>query len=82
MSELIIKYKNKKVLEVLKDLSKYFEFSIVLPNKEKEPKTFEINNVTVLKGDASIEETELNQIFSNKSIDSKKLREKLWDRSK
>ena len=82
MPELIIKYKNRKTLEVLKDLAKYFNFSVEMPqiSSKTENKT-EINGVTILPFDGTIDTSELESIFSGKSINSKKLRSDAWLRN-
>jgi hypothetical protein len=81
MPELIIKYKNKKTLDLLLDIAKYFDFSIILPAKSKEKKT-KVNGVTLIPGDSSIDTSELQGIFSLKNIDAKQLRQKAWKRTK
>lgn len=81
MAELIIKYKNKKTLEVLKDLAKYFDFSVVVPSTTKRSKVINKNGVTIIKADSSIDTTELEQIFTDQTLDAKKLRDNAWKRS-
>ena len=39
MPEVIIKYKNAKVLEALKDFAKYLDFVVELPKAKKKAKT-------------------------------------------
>ncbi len=82
MPELVIKYKNKKTLEALKDLSKYFGFSVVLPKKPAPKKNFTINGVTIIPGDSSIDVSELEIIFSGRNIEAKQLRKDAWQRVK
>jgi len=82
MPELVIKYKNKKTLEVLKELAKYFKFSVVtheFNTKEKTPKS---NGVKIIPGDKTIDTSELEAIFSNKNLDAKQLRNEAWLRNK
>lgn len=82
MPELVIKYKNKKTLEALKDIAKYFEFSVVVPAKPKKTKITGINGVTIIPADSSVDTSDLEAIFSGKNIDSRKLRDNSWQRSK
>jgi len=79
MQQVIIKYKNLKTLMLLKDLAKYFDFVISIPQK-KTTKT--INGVTIIPGDNSIDTSELTKIFTEKNIDTKKLRQEAWQRRK
>lgn len=82
MPELVIKYKNKRTLEALKDFAKYFEFSMELPANANKTKIAGINGVTILPADSSVDTSDLEAIFSGKQIDSKKLRNNSWQRSK
>lgn len=82
MSEVVIKYKDKKVLEVLKDFAKYFEFTIETPEIESVKNKTEINGVTIVSGDSSIDTSDLKEIFTGRSFDSVKVRKDLWDRNK
>lgn len=86
MPEVTIKYKNPKTLEALKDLSKYFDFSIAKPKTGKKnahiKDTFTINGVTVVRGDSSIDISEMSDVFTGKNIDAKELRKGAWLRSK
>jgi len=86
MPEVTIKYKDSKTLEALKDFSKYFDFIISKPkNKKKEalPKnTFTINGVTVIRGDSSIDISEMSDVFTGKNINAKELRKEAWQRNK
>lgn len=79
MPELIIKYKSKKTLQALLDFAKHFNFSIVLPSNSKE-KTSKINGVSIISGDSTIDTSELEVIFSSKSIDAKDYRKRAWQR--
>lgn len=81
MPELIIKYKNKKTIEVLKDLAKYFDFSVIMPVKTSNSKVKTTNGVTIIQGDSSIDIAEMERIFSKQNMDAKKLRENAWKRS-
>ncbi|MEJ7683623.1 MAG: hypothetical protein WKG06_38340 [Segetibacter sp.] len=67
MPEIIVKYKNKKTLEALRDLAKYFDYVILSPysetNKEKQ---INMNGVTIIPADSSIDTSDLNNIFTGK----------------
>ncbi len=79
MEEIVIRYKNQRVLEVLKDLTKYFDFSIVAPDKKKKVnKTDSINGVTVVLGDPSVNTSDLTDIFTDKGLDAGKIRAEQW----
>ena len=82
MPELIIKYKNKKTLEVLKDFSKYFDFSVVIPQIITKEKASGSNGVKIIPADKTIDTSELETIFSNKNLDAKQLRNEAWLRNK
>lgn len=85
MSEITVKYKSKRALEALKDLSKYFDFSIVMPGvreKNKNPKTSKLNGITIVPGDSSIDTSDLTNVFSGRNIDPQKLRKEAWQRRK
>jgi hypothetical protein len=83
MNEVVIRYKNKKVLEVLRDFAKYFEFTIVTSGIESEKKSKSlINGVTIIEGDSSVDASELKDIFTGREFDSIKVRKDLWERSK
>ncbi len=74
MPELVIKYKNKKTLEALKDFAKYFEFSLVTPQVISKEKSIKSNGVKIVPADKTINTSELETIFSNKNLDAKQLR--------
>ena len=81
MPELVIKYKNKKTLEALLAFSRFFDFSVIQPKKAKSENAFQVNGVTLLAADKSVDIKELDAIFSGKNIDSRKLRENAWRRT-
>ena len=81
MPELIIKYKSKKTLDALINFSKYFNFSIIFPSKSPK-KITNINGVSIIPSDSSIDTSELESIFSNKNLNADELRQKAWQRSK
>jgi len=83
MPEVIITYKSQKTLDALKDFAKYFDFNISAPKKKSSitKENFVINGVTMVRGSGTIDNTEMNKIFSTNSINAKDLRSK-WQRKK
>ncbi|MBK0383786.1 hypothetical protein I5M32_12525 [Pedobacter sp. SD-b] len=75
MPELVIKYKNKKTLEALKSISKYFDFSIIENEKSKPEK---LQKFSIIKGKGKINTLEMEEIFTNANLNAKKLREEAW----
>lgn len=82
MPEITIKYKNKKTLDALIDFSKYFDFSFVLPNKKSVEKLSNINGVTIISADKSIDISEIENIFTSKNLIAKDIRKTAWQRKK
>ena len=82
MHEAVIKYRNPKTLEMLKDVAKHFDFSILEMPKSKKKKDFKINGVSIIAGNSDIDTSELHQVFTGKNIDAKKLRTNAWQRKK
>jgi len=80
MPEIVIKYKNRKTLQALMDLAKYFDFIISSSPKIEKDKTI-INGVTIIPADNSVDVTSLSKVFSGKNIETKKLRD-TWQRKK
>ena len=79
MPEIVIKYKNVKTLDLLKDLSKYFDF-VLSPPKSENKKETSVNGVTFISANPTIDTSDLMDIFSGRQIDAKSLREKAWQR--
>jgi hypothetical protein len=82
MPEITIKYKNKKTLDALIDFSKYFDFSVVLPYKKTVEKISNINGVTIISANKSIDISEIENIFTGKNIIAKEIRKAAWQRKK
>ena len=82
MKEVTIKYKSNKTLEALKDLGKYFGFSISEPGPSKKKLKVQINGVTVVPGDESIDVSELHEIFTGKQLNAAQLRSSGWERKR
>jgi len=80
MPEVIVKYKDQKTLKMLKDIAKYFNFSVIDPDHNKEVKRQDIKGVTVIPGNKAIETSDLESVFTNKSWDAKQLRREAWKR--
>ncbi len=74
MPEVKIKYNNPKTLRVLKVLAKHFDF--VIKND------YQIRGVSITSTDKSINITELENVFSNKDINVRTLRNEVWQRKK
>jgi hypothetical protein len=80
MPELVVRYSNQRTLQMLTDLAKYFDFEIAKP-KARKKMNFQVNGVTVVSGDESIDISPLSAIYSGREIDSAKLRQSAWQRS-
>ena len=83
MKEVTIKYKSNKTLAALRELGKYLNFSIA-DHKVKEVTESEgdINGIPVIAGDKSIDISELHDVFTDKNLSAKQLREIAWQRKK
>ena len=84
MQEIIIRYKNPKTLDALKDMSKYFDFIISVPvnkNKNKKETTF-LNGVSITRERELTSSNKMKNVFTGKNIDAKDLRNKAWQRQK
>ena len=83
MPEIIVKYKNKRTLEALRDFAKYFDYVISSPDsKRKKAKPNIVNGVTIIPADNSINVSELTAIFTGKDVSSSQLRNDAWQRKK
>ena len=82
MPEVIVKYKNKKTLAVLNDLAKYFGYSISAFSREVSRKQNDVNGVTIISADSSVDASDLTTIFTGKNIDAEQLRKEVWQRKK
>jgi hypothetical protein len=80
MPEVTVKYKSEKSLQVLKDISKYFDFEVKTATPKKATKAKES---VIVKGRGVTDETirELTAVFTDAKMDAKKLR-KSWRRDK
>lgn len=83
MPEIIVKYKSKRTLEALQDFAKYFDYEIALVDaKDAEQSRLELNGVTIISADSSIDTTDLQEIFTGKNISPSELRNNAWQRRK
>jgi len=82
MPEIIVKYKNKRTLEALKEFAKYFDLEILLARSKKKDNQMNLNGITIIRGDSSIDINDLSNIFSGRNIDPLALRKKEWQRKK
>lgn len=80
MPEIIIRYKSSKTLAALQDLAKYFDF--VISSSVRDKKQITLNGVPLVPADGSIDTSDLGDIFTNKNIDPKQLRDEAWQRKK
>ena len=80
MPELIIKYNDNRTLEVLTDLSKYFDFEISR-SSDIDKSALSVKQISFIPGDKTMNPNELTTIFTGKNIDSKNLRKQAWSRS-
>ncbi len=76
MPEVIIKYKKPETLKILKGLAKYFDFKVSVVKEE----SVNLNGVTFIPGDKSINLSGMEEIFTGRNIDAKELRKKAWQR--
>ena len=77
MPEITIRYKSTKTLQALKEFARLWDFIIYPAKSEKE--LSEVNGVTIIPADNSVDTTSLFKIFTGKKIDAKELRSK-WQR--
>ena len=80
MPELIIKYNDNRTLEVLTDLSKYFDFEISR-SSDIDKSDLSVKKISFIPGDKTMNSNELTTIFTGKNIDPKNLRKQAWSRS-
>ncbi len=83
MPEIIVKYKSKRTLEALRDFAKYFDYVISSPDSEvKKDEQINLNGVTIIPADNSVDTSELSEIFTGKNINPSELRHEAWQRRK
>jgi hypothetical protein len=79
MPEITIRYKSKKTLNALKDLAKYFDFSIV--PKQNSAEAYSDYDL-IIPPSEKLDLNALRKLFSGKDIDAKELRNSLWIKEK
>lgn len=83
MPEIIVKYKSKRTLEALRDFATYFDYVISLPDSEqKKEKRLNLNGVTIIPADSSVDVSDLSNIHTGKNINPEQLRNEAWQRKK
>lgn len=83
MPEIIVKYKNRRTLEALQDLAKYFDYVISSPDPAgKVNEKITLNGVTIIPADSSVDTSDLTEVFTGKNINSSQLRNEAWQRRK
>jgi hypothetical protein len=78
MPEIIIKYKNSKALDAIKDLAKYFDFVLEKPKSKKAAnKSVSTDSLPIVFADKP-DVTALAGIWKDKDISLTDLRKKAW----
>jgi len=89
MQEVVIQYRNPKVLEVLRSISELFGFKVLTPRRVKEAvpaqesevaEPDQLNGVTIIPASGKLTSGGLADIF--KGVDARKLREEAWTRNR
>lgn len=81
MPEIIVKYKDKRTLEALQDFAKYFDYEISFPSSAGGVEAqISLNGVTLVPADASVDTSDLTEIFTGKNINPAALRKEAWQR--
>lgn len=81
MPEIIVRYKDQRTLDALRDFAKYFDYEISLPDSaDTNEKLIPLNGVTVVAADRSIDTSALAEIFTGKHINPAQLRKDAWQR--
>lgn len=89
MQQVIIQYRNPKVLEVLKSISVLLGFKVLAPSVEQpviaqEEKGVDsvtsVNGVTIIPASGSLKSGGLKDVL--KGVDARKLREEAWERNR
>lgn len=83
MPQITIQYKNKRSLEALQDLAKYFDYTISSPDSEsKAERQITLNGISIIPADNPVDTSDLNEIFTGKNISPSHLRNEEWQRKK
>ncbi len=78
MPEVIIKYKNAKVLDVLKDIAKYFDFVVLQPKSKKSTGEAKKTDSPPIVFAKEPDITALAGIWKDKNISLNDLRKNAW----
>lgn len=80
MPEIVIKYQDKKVLQIMEGLSEFLNFTI----SKKETSDIEVNPKSTINGFVPADENtnieELRKVFTGKNLSAKVLRNSAWER--
>jgi hypothetical protein len=83
MPEIIVKYKNKRTLQALRDFGKYFDYEISSTDARRtKAKQVNLNGITIISSDSSVDASGLSDIFTGKNINSVQLRSEVCQRKK
>lgn len=67
----------------MRDFAKYFDYIISSPDSEtKKNNQTNLNGVTIITADSSVNVSELTNIFTSKNLDAEQLRNEAWQRKK
>ncbi|MFP4470004.1 MAG: hypothetical protein ACLFPE_04940 [Bacteroidales bacterium] len=80
MPVIKITYHDSRVLHLIKDLSKYFSFTIQESKTEETEENNSLNGVKFIPGDENAEISELREIMRGKNLSAKELRKAAWQR--
>lgn len=81
MPEIIVTYNNRRTLEALQDLAKYFDYVISSPNPSgADREQIRLNGVTIIPADSSVDTSDLTDVFTGKNINPSQLRNEAWQR--
>lgn len=81
MPEIKITYQDSRVLHLIKDLSKYFSFTIQESTTEETAENNSLNGVKFIPGDENAKISVLREIMKGKNLSSKELRKAAWQRT-
>jgi hypothetical protein len=78
MGEITIKYNKPETLKIIKSLAKYLDFKV---SSDRSKNRSSIDDI-LIPGDKTLNISELEDVFTGSGINSKKLREQAWKRTK
>jgi len=80
MPEIVIKYKDKKVLQIMEDLSEFMNFTISKKVTNDIVGDPESNFNGFVPGDETANIEELRKVLTGKNLSAKNLRKSAWER--